>query len=53
VTDADLDALLTAQRRSYTRAGEGLRRARPQKEALDREGLRSLLDELVYSSPDA
>jgi hypothetical protein len=48
VTDSDLDGLLAAQRSSYARAGEGLRRAWPQEQALDRDGLRRLLEELVY-----
>lgn len=48
MTDADLDALLAAQSRSYRAAGEGLRRSWPEADALDREGLRALLGEVLY-----
>jgi nitroimidazol reductase NimA-like FMN-containing flavoprotein (pyridoxamine 5'-phosphate oxidase superfamily) len=48
VTDSDLDALLAVQQSSYARAGEGLRRSWPEAQALDREGLLGLLQELVY-----
>lgn len=48
MTDSDLDQLLAAQRKSFASAGEGLRRSWPETQALDREGLRVLLEELVY-----
>ncbi|HXV34526.1 MAG TPA: pyridoxamine 5'-phosphate oxidase family protein [Gaiellaceae bacterium] len=48
MTDADFDALLAAQGRSYRTAGEGLRRAWPEEDALDREGLRALLADVHY-----
>ena len=48
MTDADLDALLAVQSRSYRAAGEGLRRSWPEADALDREGLRALIDEVHY-----
>jgi Pyridoxamine 5'-phosphate oxidase len=43
-----LTALLAVQQGSYARAGEGLRRSWPQAEALDRDALRRLLEDLVY-----
>ena len=48
MTDADLDALLAAQARSYRSAGDGLRRSWPEEGALDREALRALLAEVHY-----
>jgi hypothetical protein len=48
MTDRDIDAVLETQQRSYAGAGEGLRRSWPEAQALDRDGLRRLLDELVY-----
>jgi Pyridoxamine 5'-phosphate oxidase len=48
MTDADLDALVAAQRRSYRTAGEGLRRSWPEEAALDRDGLRALLGDVHY-----
>lgn len=48
MTEADLDALLAAQSRSYRGAGEGLRRSWPEADALDREGLRDLLGDVRY-----
>jgi hypothetical protein len=48
MTDADLDALLAAQERSYRTAGEGLRRSWPEADALGRDGLRGLLDDVHY-----
>jgi hypothetical protein len=49
MTDADLDALLAVQRRSYERAGEGLRRSWPEADALGRDGLRALLTDVHYA----
>ncbi len=49
MTDADLDVLLAAQRRSYASAGEGLARSWPEADALDRNGLRALLSEVRYA----
>lgn len=48
MTDRDVRALLETQQRSYERAGEGLRRSWPQEDALDADGLASILAELVY-----
>ncbi|MGH3047411.1 MAG: pyridoxamine 5'-phosphate oxidase family protein [Gaiellaceae bacterium] len=48
MTDRDVDVLLEAQRRSYERAGEGLRRSWPPESALGADDLRSILAELVY-----
>jgi hypothetical protein len=48
VTDEDVEALLEAQRRSYERAGEGLRRSWPPEDALGADELRSILTDLVY-----
>ena len=48
MTDVDLDALLAAQSLSYRAAGEGLKRSWPEPDALDRDGLRALLDEVHY-----
>jgi nitroimidazol reductase NimA-like FMN-containing flavoprotein (pyridoxamine 5'-phosphate oxidase superfamily) len=48
MTDSDLDALLAAQSRSYRAAGEGLTRSWPEADALDRDGLRALLDAVHY-----
>jgi Pyridoxamine 5'-phosphate oxidase len=48
VTDADLDALLAVQSRSYRAAGEGLRRSWPETDALDRYGLRALIGDVHY-----
>jgi nitroimidazol reductase NimA-like FMN-containing flavoprotein (pyridoxamine 5'-phosphate oxidase superfamily) len=49
VTDEDVEALLEAQRRSYERAGEALRRSWPSEDALDADELRGILADLVYS----
>ena len=48
MTDSDLDALLAVQSRSYRAAGEGLRRSWPEDDALDRDGLRALIDDVHY-----
>jgi hypothetical protein len=48
MTDADLDALLAVQSRSYGRAGEGLTRSWPEEDALGRDGLRALLTDVHY-----
>jgi Pyridoxamine 5'-phosphate oxidase len=48
VTEADLDALLAAQSRSYRAAGEGLKRSWPEADALDRDGLGALLGDVLY-----
>jgi nitroimidazol reductase NimA-like FMN-containing flavoprotein (pyridoxamine 5'-phosphate oxidase superfamily) len=48
VTDEDVAALLEAQRRSYERAGDGLRRSWPPERALGPDELRSILADLVY-----
>lgn len=48
MTDEDVEALLEAQRRSYERAGEGLRRSWPPADALGTDELRSILTDLVY-----
>jgi hypothetical protein len=49
VTERDLEALAAVQRRSYERAGAGLRRSWPEEDALDSPGLRDLLEGLVYA----
>ena len=46
MTDSDLDALLAVQSRSYRVAGDGLRRSWPEDDALDRDGLRALIDDV-------
>ncbi|MGH3093255.1 MAG: pyridoxamine 5'-phosphate oxidase family protein [Gaiellaceae bacterium] len=48
MTDEDIEALLEAQRRSYERAGEGLRRSWPPEDALGPDELRGMLSDLVY-----
>ena len=48
MTDEDIEALLEAQRRSYERAGEGLRSSWPPEAALGLDELRSILAEVVY-----
>jgi nitroimidazol reductase NimA-like FMN-containing flavoprotein (pyridoxamine 5'-phosphate oxidase superfamily) len=48
VTDEDVEALLEAQRRSYERAGEGLRSSWPPEDALGPADLRRILADLVY-----
>jgi hypothetical protein len=48
VTASDLDAILAAQRRSYRAARGGVLASWPEEQALDGDGLRGLLEELVY-----
>jgi hypothetical protein len=48
VTGEDVEALLEAQRRSYERAGEALRRSWPPEDALGADELRGILADLVY-----
>lgn len=48
MTERDVEALLEVQRRSYERAGEGLRRSWPPEDALGSDELASVLAELVY-----
>lgn len=48
MTERDVEALLEVQRRSYERAGEGLRRSWPLEQALGSDELSSVLAELVY-----
>ena len=48
MTGEDVEALLEAQRRSYERAGEALRRSWPPEDALGADELRGILADLVY-----
>jgi nitroimidazol reductase NimA-like FMN-containing flavoprotein (pyridoxamine 5'-phosphate oxidase superfamily) len=48
VTSSDLDAIFAAQESSYRAARGGVRASWPEEQALDRDALRGLLEELVY-----